>query len=48
MEMKLKQQSDNRYVINGYVTLAKTFKDAIAEYLSVHSGGSVPIFAARR
>lgn len=46
IKMKIKHTSENRYIINGMLVLAKTYKDAIAEYLSVH-GGSHPIFGKK-
>ena len=42
--LKVKQQKDNKYVINGYVAVATSWKEAIAEYISMTMGGSVPMF----
>ncbi len=38
---------DSRYTVNGMTILAKNFKEAIAEYLSVHGSGSKPMFASK-
>ena len=42
--LKIKQQKNNKYVINGYVAMAQSWTEAIAEYLARHDGGSVPMF----
>ena len=39
--MKLKLQSQNRYVIDGKLVLATSFKEALAEYMSVWGSGGV-------
>ena len=43
MNMNIKHDKENNYIINGMVLAAKTYKEAITEYLNIHSG-SIPIF----
>ncbi len=44
--MKLKVQSQNRYIIDGKLVLATTFKEALSEYMKVWGSGGVA-FAVR-
>ena len=41
--LKIRHTKGNNYVINGHKLIAKTWRDAIAEYLN-RFDGSVPIF----
>ena len=45
--MKIKHMSENRYTINGMVLLAKTYKEAIAEYINITNGGAKVQFASK-
>ncbi len=45
--IKVKPIGGAKYVINGCIIAAKNYKDAIAEYLSIHDGGSKPIFGTK-
>ncbi len=45
--MKLKIQNENRYIIDGKLVLATTFKEALAEYMATW-GSSGVAYAARR
>ena len=47
MKLKIKHTSDNRYIINGLLILAKTYKNAIAEYLNIHGSGAKIHFAKK-
>ncbi len=47
MKMKIKQQNENRYTINGMVLMANTYKDAIAEYVSIVGSGAKIQFAKK-
>jgi len=42
--LKIRHNKGNNYVINGCRIIAASWKDALAEYLSVYSGGARPIF----
>ncbi len=44
--LKVKKINESRYTVNGMTILATNFKEAIKEYLFVHSG-STPIFASK-
>ena len=44
--MKLKNQNQNRYVIDGKLVLATSFKEALAEYMATWGSGGVA-FARR-
>jgi hypothetical protein len=47
MLMKIKHMNENRYLINGMLVLAKTYKEAIAEYISVAGSGAKIQFARK-
>jgi len=45
--MKLKHQSQSRYIVDGKLILADNFKEALAKYMEVFGSGGIA-YAARR
>ncbi len=43
----IKQIGKARYIINGYIIVAKDYRNAVAQYLSVNDGGAKPIFGSK-
>jgi len=47
MEIKIKHNNRGYYIINGCIIVAKDYRNAVAQYLSINDGGAKPIFGSK-